>query len=85
MLRWARGKTNKDHIKNEDIWRDANIEPMTTFLRQNDCGGKEYNVNEEMKENQSVWHMKTKAGSFLHGGGLVYVNETCGLRTVENI
>ena len=24
----------KNHIKNEDIWREANIEPMTTFLRQ---------------------------------------------------
>ena len=34
MLRWARGKTNKDHIKNEDIWREANVEPMTTFLRK---------------------------------------------------
>ena len=34
MRRWARGKTKKDHIKNEDIWREANIEPMTTFLRQ---------------------------------------------------
>ena len=33
MLRWARGKTNKDHINNEDIWREANVEPMTTFLR----------------------------------------------------
>ena len=32
MLRWARGKTNKDHIKNEDIWRDANVETMTTFF-----------------------------------------------------
>ena len=34
MLRWARGKTKKDHIKNEDIWREANVEPMTTFLRK---------------------------------------------------
>ena len=24
----------KDHIKNEDIWREANVEPMTTFLRK---------------------------------------------------
>ena len=29
MLRWARGKTNKDHIKNEYIWREANIEPSS--------------------------------------------------------
>ena len=34
MLRWARGKTKKDHVKNEDIWREANVEPMTTFLRK---------------------------------------------------
>ena len=34
MLRWARDKTKKDHIKNEDIWREANVEPMTTFLRK---------------------------------------------------
>ena len=33
MLRWARGKAKKDHVKNEDIWREANVEPMTTFLR----------------------------------------------------
>ena len=32
MLRWARGKTNKDHIMNDDIWREANIEPMTHKL-----------------------------------------------------
>ena len=24
----------KDHINNEDIWREANAELMTTFLRQ---------------------------------------------------
>ena len=24
----------KDHIKNEDIWREANIKPMSTFLRK---------------------------------------------------
>ena len=29
-----RCKTKKDHTKNEDIWTEANIEPMTTFLRQ---------------------------------------------------
>ena len=32
MLRWAGGKTKKDNIKNEDIWREANIEPMTHKL-----------------------------------------------------
>ena len=30
MLIWARCKTKKYHINNEDIWREANVEPMTT-------------------------------------------------------
>ena len=34
MPRLATGKTKKDHIK-IDIWREANIEPMITFPRQN--------------------------------------------------
>ena len=34
MMRWARGKTEKDLIKNEDMWRDANIKPMATVQRQ---------------------------------------------------
>ena len=28
MVRWARGKTKKDNTKNEDIWMEANIEPI---------------------------------------------------------
>ena len=39
MLRWAGGKTKKDLINNEDIWREANIKPMphklhTTEMRR---------------------------------------------------
>ena len=34
MLSWARRKTKKDHIKNEIIWREANVEPITTFIRK---------------------------------------------------
>ena len=34
LPRWARSKTKKDQIKNEDIWKEATIEPMTTFLRK---------------------------------------------------
>ena len=34
MLRWTRGEITKDHIKNEVIWREANIEPVTTVLRK---------------------------------------------------
>ena len=30
MQRFAEGNTNKDHIKNEDIW----MEQITTFIRQ---------------------------------------------------
>ncbi len=32
MLRWARGKTRLDHIRNEDIRKDAHIQPVDTFL-----------------------------------------------------
>ena len=32
MLRWARGKTRLDHIRNEDIRREADVKPVETFL-----------------------------------------------------
>ena len=35
MLRWARGKTKKGHIKNEDVWREANIEPELHWTNAN--------------------------------------------------
>ena len=32
MLRWARGKTSLDHIRNEDIRKEADVKPVETFL-----------------------------------------------------
>ena len=32
MLRWARGKTSLDHIRNEDIRKEAHVKPVETFL-----------------------------------------------------
>ena len=32
LLRWARGNT-KDHVKNEDIWRDANLPQTKTTAK----------------------------------------------------
>ena len=32
MLRWARGKTRLDHIRNEDIGKEAHVKPVETFL-----------------------------------------------------
>ena len=32
MLRWARGKTRLDHIRNEDIRKKADVKPVETFL-----------------------------------------------------
>ena len=32
MLRWARGKTKLDHIRNEDIRKEADVKPVETFL-----------------------------------------------------
>ena len=32
MLRWGRGKTRLDHIRNEDTRKEAHITPVDTFL-----------------------------------------------------
>ncbi len=32
MLRWARGKTRLDHIRNVDIRKEADVKPVATFL-----------------------------------------------------
>ena len=32
MLRWARGKTRLDHIRNEDIRKEAHVKPVESFL-----------------------------------------------------
>ena len=34
MLRWARGKTRLDHVRNVDIWKEARMYPMAEFLRE---------------------------------------------------
>ena len=34
MLRWIRGKTRKDHVRNQVIKDDAKVCQMSTFLRQ---------------------------------------------------
>ena len=34
MLRWIRGKTRKDHVRNQIIPEDAKMCQMSTFLRQ---------------------------------------------------
>ena len=34
MLRWIRGKTRKDHVRNQIIQEDAKLCQMSTFLRQ---------------------------------------------------
>ena len=34
MLRWARGKTRLDHMRNVDIWKVAQVYPMAEFLRE---------------------------------------------------
>ena len=32
MLRWARRKTRLDHIRNEDIRKEAHVKPVESFL-----------------------------------------------------
>ena len=68
MLRWARGNTKKDHIKNEDIWREANVEPMTTFLKKKRlpwCGHvlrKEWEDTTKKKLNMQVQGKRRRGG-----------------------
>ena len=33
-MRWARGKTRLDHVRNVDIWKEAHMYPMAEFLRE---------------------------------------------------
>ena len=33
MLRWARGKTRLDHIRNEDIMKEAHVKPVEPLLK----------------------------------------------------
>ena len=35
MVRWARGKTRLDHVRNVDIWNEAHMYQMAEFLREN--------------------------------------------------
>ena len=53
---------------------------MRVVVRQGFCCNiredlKEHNMAEEMTNKHSVWHMKIKACSLLHRGG-IYVRET---------
>ena len=34
MLKWTRWKTRLDHIRNEDIGKEAHIKPVETFLEK---------------------------------------------------
>ena len=34
MLRWARGKTRLDNVRNEHIWKETHMYPMAEFLRE---------------------------------------------------
>ncbi len=34
MLRWARGNTRLDHVRNVHIWKEAHMYPMAEFLRE---------------------------------------------------
>ena len=39
MLRWARGKTRLDHIRNEDIRKEADVKPVEIFLKNKILSG----------------------------------------------
>ena len=33
-LRWARGTTRLDHVRNVEIWKEAHVYPMAEFIRE---------------------------------------------------
>ena len=61
MLRWIRGKTRKDHVRNQSIQEDAKVCPMSTFLRQKRLNL--YGHNQEKRRRQLIkknnWHGRT--------------------------
>ena len=56
MLRWIRGKTRKDHVRNQTIQEDAKVCQMSTFLRLNWYGHirrrEEDNISRQMMD---IW------------------------------
>ena len=57
----SRCKTKKDHRKNDDIWREANIEPMTLKLHTTEmrmlrrARGK---TKKDHSKNEDIWTME---------------------------
>ena len=56
MLQWIRGKTRKDHVRNQIIQDDAKVCQMSTFLRQkNDYIGTDMSREEKKTTYHDKW------------------------------
>ena len=80
MLRWIRGKTRKDHVRNQIIQEDAKVCQMSTFLRQNDCIGTDMSREEKQTTYQEKcwiwWYRGREEGGDLDGDGQTTTEKT---------
>ena len=77
QLRWyghvgMKGAYNHQGVKHASAGKEKG-RPKKRWLDNIRDDMKEYKMTEDMAQDRSVWHMKTKAGSLLHGGGLCFV------------
>ena len=70
ILRWIRGKTRKDHVRNQIIRADAKLCQMSTIPRQNDYIGTKYELTADKTENSQYSKMMLKTGRQRSGDGL---------------
>ena len=78
-LRWygdvlrkeGRGGYHKEDVKHSSAGKEKKGRPKKERWLDNFRDDmKEYKMTKDMAQNRRVWHMKTKAGPLLHGGGL---------------
>ncbi len=83
MLRWIRGKTRKDHVRNHIMQEDAKVSQMSTFLRQKRLHLYAH-IRRREEDNLSRTIMDMVVGAYRgreEGGGL----DGDGLTTTEKI
>ena len=61
--RWARGKTRSDHIRNEDIRKEAHIKAVETFLKNKRLGPRVFWPSHmcEIAETRGFWEKEQRS------------------------
>ena len=66
----GRGGYHQEDVKHASADKEKKRRLKKKWLHNIRDDMKEYKMTEHIAQNRSVWHVKTKAGSLLHGGGL---------------